>query len=269
MNHKNLKIIALCSMIFDHTFRIFSLDNVVIPVCNYLDHKGYSDLGWWLIEWFPMLLSYIGRLAAPIFLFCLVQGFIHTRNVKRYIVRIFITAIIAQVPYVLFDFVSCGFTNWWGFNILFTLGLGLLALTVMKYFHQRKQILLSIGSAALALALAWFLPIEGGQGYILIIFAFYLLRDSAMWKKALYFIPIIILSRFRLILLTLEAPSRLLASYISTCLLNIIGNYLGILITLFYSGEKGNIGKRFQYFFYAFYPLHFLVLAIIGYLLML
>ena len=267
MNHKHLKIFALCAMLFDHTVLIFPLEDLILPLCNGLTSQGYDHLGMWLLDWLPYILRYIGRTSAPIFLFCLVQGFLHTHDVRKYIARIFVTAIAAQGPYILFDLAQSrlyGMVGDWrdsGVNILFTLGLGLLALTVFEHFHQKGRTPLGYGAVILAGALARLLQLEGHEGYILIIFAFYLLRNSAVWKKVLVFIPIILLSRFRLVAFVCTEPRMLQA-----CVLNVLGNYMGILITFFYTGEKGNSGKGFQRFMYAFYPLHLLLLAIIGYL---
>ena len=45
----------------------------------------------------------------------------------------------------------------------------------------------------------------------------------------------------------------------------IFGNYLGLLIPIcFYNGQKGSISKTMQLGMYAFYPLHLLVLGMIG-----
>lgn len=42
----------------------------------------------------PIWFSYLGRLAAPLFLFCLVEGFIHTHNRKKYFLKIYLVSII-------------------------------------------------------------------------------------------------------------------------------------------------------------------------------
>ena len=62
-----LKTIALVLMLLDHIHYFFEFTGLV-PV------------------WFSML----GRLAAPLFLFCTVEGFAHTHNRKRYILRIWL-----------------------------------------------------------------------------------------------------------------------------------------------------------------------------------
>ena len=41
-------------------------------------------------EWFSM----VGRLGAPLFLFCLVEGFTHTHNRKRYFAKVYIISVI-------------------------------------------------------------------------------------------------------------------------------------------------------------------------------
>ena len=60
-----LKLIALVSMLMDHISYIF----------------GYTGrIPWWF--------GLAGRLAAPLFLFCLVEGFTHTRSRKKYFCRL-------------------------------------------------------------------------------------------------------------------------------------------------------------------------------------
>ena len=61
-----LKWIALVSMLLDHIHYFF----------------GFTS---WVPEWFSM----VGRLAAPLFLFCLVEGFTHTRSRKKYFAKVY------------------------------------------------------------------------------------------------------------------------------------------------------------------------------------
>jgi hypothetical protein len=268
MNSKQLKILALTAMFFDHFIRIFPLSDAIAPVGDWLYTIGQENLSVWVMSWIPYLLSYFGRLAAPVFLFCIVQGFLHTRNLKKYILRIFATGFLAQVPYILFELAEnqmYGIAGNWKevpLNILFTLGLGLLALWGYAKCAKKGNSVLGISIIVLAGALARMLQFEGGEGYILIIFMLYVIRNRSVWQKALIFIPVMFLARYRLIAYTLLENIEMLR----TCTLNVLGAYLGILMTGFYSGEKGNIGKRFQRFMYAFYPLQWLILAMIGFL---
>ena len=94
-----LKCIAMISMLIDHTS---------------VAYFGQTTL-----------FNVIGRIAFPIFAFQISEGYIHTKNLKKYLLRLFCFAIISQVPFMLF--VSM-FTNNFSFNIFGTLFVGLLAI---------------------------------------------------------------------------------------------------------------------------------------------
>ncbi|HKM20746.1 MAG TPA: TraX family protein [Lachnospiraceae bacterium] len=74
-----LKIFAIIAMTIDH------LTSVILP--------GY-DRTWWIV-----LLHIIGRLAAPIMWFMIVEGYRHTRDLKKYITRLFVFSFIAHFAY--------------------------------------------------------------------------------------------------------------------------------------------------------------------------
>lgn len=108
---------------------------------------------------------------------------------------------------------------------------------------------------------------EGGKGYILLAYIYYITRNRPRWQRALAYIPAVMLSRWGLILwVTESAGTAEMAGALRNCLLNVLGNYFGMLVTLADNGEKGRAGKGFQYFCYAFYPAHFAVLALVGFL---
>jgi len=111
------------------------------------------------------------------------------------------------------------------------------------------------------------LNMEGGKGYILLAWVCYITRDCPRWQRALIYIPAVMLFRRGLILWVIESVGTAeLAGALRNCLLNTLGNYFGMLVTLTDNGEKGRAGKGFQYFCYAFYPAHFAVLALVGFL---
>ncbi|HBB13405.1 MAG TPA: conjugal transfer protein TraX, partial [Treponema sp.] len=74
-----LKLFAIIAMTIDH------LTCVIWPGYNY---------DWWII-----LLHIIGRLTAPTMWFMCAQGYAHTRNVKKYIARLFLFAFISHFAY--------------------------------------------------------------------------------------------------------------------------------------------------------------------------
>lgn len=273
MSYKQLKIFAIGCMVFDHTVRIFPLHQIFAPLADLLWSGGYEGLADWLLDECILYIMYIGRLAAPIFVYCIAQGFAHTSNVRHYIGRVFLTAVIAQAPYTLFDLAEMrvlGVVGDWretGLNILFTLALALCVLWAHEELKRRKLLFLSPLVVAAATWLAMELRMEGGQGYIILAWVYYITRSCPRWQKALIYIPTVLLSRRGLVLWVAESlGTPELTRVLRNSLLNVLGNYFGMLVTLSDNGEKGRAGKGFQRFCYAFYPAHFALLALIGFL---
>ncbi|MFM9277385.1 TraX family protein [Paenibacillus jiagnxiensis] len=81
-----------------------------------IDHIGAafypSELAPWRI---------IGRIAFPIYTFALYLGYVHTRNMKRYMLRLLVLALLSQLPFMF----ALGTA---GLNVIFTLLVSLLAL---------------------------------------------------------------------------------------------------------------------------------------------
>ena len=85
-----LKIIAIITMLIDHIGAV-----VIAPVMIQRSGNLYMEDDLYGIY---SLLRTIGRIAFPIFCFLLVEGFVHTRNVKRYAIRLGLFAIISEIP---------------------------------------------------------------------------------------------------------------------------------------------------------------------------
>ncbi|MCS4454536.1 conjugal transfer protein TraX [Clostridium botulinum] len=69
-----LKLIGLFLMIFDHIHEMFGFTNNI-----------------------PVAFNWVGRIVAPIFIFMTVQGFIHTRNRKKYAIRLYIGSVLMNL----------------------------------------------------------------------------------------------------------------------------------------------------------------------------
>ena len=76
-------------------------------------------------EW----LTCIGRMAFPIFAFMIVEGYFHTSNVRKYILRLFAFAIISEVPFNLFYGSSVIFP--FHQNVLWTFLIAVLSVTLI------------------------------------------------------------------------------------------------------------------------------------------
>ena len=270
MDTKKLKLIAIISMFIDHLPRIITLKmweliagNIVLLFPN--KEEFINTL---IIDKIPIFMSYIGRLAAPIFMFCITVGFRYTKNIKRYILRVFMFALISQIPYILFmqaEEYASGFSKFditpfyeISLNIMFTLGLGLAALYFYEKLKDKNMIIRLIPIITTAL-IAHVIRTEGGYTYIIYIFMFYVLRDMSILKKAFIWIFIIIICRLSLMYQLLQMTDNI-ASVMATLRLNILGVYVGVFLTFFFKNKKIIINNVFKYLMYWFYPGHLILL---------
>ena len=64
-----------------------------------LDHLVWTIAPGYDRSWWVLLCHGLGRIAAPIMWFFIVEGFHHTRSVRRYGVRLFVFALLSHIPY--------------------------------------------------------------------------------------------------------------------------------------------------------------------------
>ena len=76
------------------------------------DHSSYVIFG------HSSFLNYIGRFAFPIFAYQISEGYVYTHNLKKYFLRLFVFALVSQIPFMLFLSI---FYNGFKLNIFFTL----------------------------------------------------------------------------------------------------------------------------------------------------
>ena len=111
-----LKWIAVVTMLIDH---------FAAAVYWQLDGKEYEIY---------RILRYIGRIAFPIYCFLLVEGFFYTHNVKKYIGRCLVFALLSEIPFNMAIFGKVWYPQ--GQNVYFTLTLGLCALVVLDKIRK-------------------------------------------------------------------------------------------------------------------------------------
>lgn len=208
-------------------------------------------------------MTYVGRMALPIFAFLMAEGYAHTSNVKNYKKRLLIFGLISEIPFNLMVSGSPFFI--FHQNVMFTLLLGLYAIEAterMKANHATgnliKNVFILMGLAILATILFVDYNIMG----VAMVVLFHLTRNAKLgklwqflgmfflnivWHKGLY-IPITIGS------LQFEFISQGFAMF-------------ALLFIWLYNGRKGCSNKVVQYFGYAFYPLH-MILLYVAWLLM-
>lgn len=227
-----LKIIAAIAMLADHIG------------CVLLNTSGPAYI----------ILRMIGRLAFPIIVFMLVEGFCHTRDVKKYLLRLAVFAVISEVPYNLcFSGTAFAASGMLGIpccnNVLFTLTAALMALWAIRdiFEIQEPQGCLKTLSkpvrgvlATVVVLLFAFITFLIGSDYAVIgvigACAMYLLRFDRL-KAALA-----------------EAAIQSIYS------LNDLPAFLATPLIRRYNGQRG---LKMKYFFYIFYPAHLLLLWVI------
>lgn len=207
-----LKLLAAITMLIDHGALIFSafLTGQVVYV-----------------------LRQVGRLAFPIFCFLAAEGYVHTRNKKRYAWSLLLFALISEVP---FDLMLRGSLSLDNQNIYFTMFFGVL----MMFFYEntdglkRALLMLCVGVTTILL------DVDYGIRGVLLIFLLYVLRGKPFAKTALAF-PL------------LSGGWAAFAAFIPINL---------------YNGKRGFIQTSWlKYSFYVFYPAHILLLLLIRSLL--
>lgn len=213
MNVLIIKMIALTSMIIDHYGAIFQSGTDIYRI--------------------------IGRLAFPIYCFLLVEGYIHTEDVKKYAKRLFVFALISEVPFDLAFYNKIGFVHQ---NIFFTLFIGLAAIYFIdnkegKYNFNKNLIMATAGISSIILSVDY--NIIG----IIYILAFYFTRNYPKSKR---------ISTVALVMLLANLSSSVLQQF----------SLLALPIIYFYNGELGPKNKALQILFYVAYPLHLLIFYI-------
>lgn len=207
-------------------------------------------------------MTYVGRIAFPIFAFQIAEGFRRTSDFRRYALRLLAFALLSEVP---FDLMYAS-TVFYPFhqNVMFTLLLGLLAIRGLDR-ARRERTARAAALGLLGLLGAWLagtlgMVDYGGMG-VLTVVVFYVFRDfplARLGQLACLFLLNMVF--FRGEYLTAEVFGRVLE-------LQTQGFALLALIPIgLYGGEKGRGGRVLQYGSYAFYPLHMLALYLIKFL---
>lgn len=217
-----IKIIAVISMLIDHTAA------GILPW--YIPAEGGT------IFIIYSVMRAIGRLGFPIFCFLLVEGFEHTRSIKKYGQRLFIFALISEIPFdLLFKGQILEFTYQ---NVYFTLFIGLIVMAACRFIENSSRIYISLKSFLCIAATAAGMVIAQ-------------LMHTDYGAIGIFCIMILYFTRFR-------KSTQIIAGCISFAWE--ITAPLAFIPIGFYNHKRG---LKMKYFFYAFYPAHLLILYLI------
>lgn len=205
-----IKLTALIAMFIDHTGDVFARQSGL-----YIWMRG------------------IGRLAFPIYCFLLVEGYHHTADVRKYLGRLGVFAVISEIPFDLcFEGKLMDATHQ---NVYFTLFLGLLMLVILE---RIPEIPLKLVVATVFCLAAQELHCDYRYiGILMIIFFEYYRR-------------IVVMRDFTQLMCNIRFSTALQG----------FGIFALIPIHL-YNGKKG---PSMKYFFYAAYPVHLLIIYFIA-----
>ena len=255
-----LKYIALITMVFDH-------------IQYFFEYTGKIPI------WFTM----IGRLAAPLFLFAVIEGFVHTHNRKKYFLKIYALAILMGL-------IQFGFYNFLhplvrpdGFfpknMMLSSFAILLVALQGIAWIQEKKY-LKGIPTLLFPLMLPWLMLLlylsgqdkptftlfinllnytvlpthtsisDGGTWLLLTGIAMYLCHKN-LKKEVLAFVTVSLVWVLMGIVLSRPSFQDLMFRYIEWM------EIFAAPLMLCYNGQRG---KGSKYLFYVFYPTHIYLL---------
>ena len=234
LNGNQLKLIAVISMLCDHA-AIRLLAYGLIPALYVAGENMAAERrnqAFWILR-------SVGRMAFPIYVFLLTEGFCHTRNRRRYALRLGVFALISEIPFDLLVYGKIWDTH--SQNVFFTLFLGVLMLTAVDWIgrntdaahSQYRQMAVVVGAALLA----WFLRTDydaAGIMLIAVLFWFRLTPDTA----CLAGFVLMAAAEFRPVYI----PGLAVSFFLIRC----------------YNGTRGS--WKGKWFFYLVYPVHLLVL---------
>lgn len=235
VSQEGLKLIATLAMLLDHI-------GAVLVYSLYMAARAAGDVHTVnaVVPLYQML-RIIGRIAFPIYCFLLVEGYHYTRDKKKYLIRLVICMILAEIP---FDLTSSGAIDWKDNSVMLTLVLGFLMMAGMDCMEDWKKLLAIPVFYGLAEDLG---SNYGGHG-ILIIAMLALTKDlpgEKLWRLLL--LPPLLRFGANVTFGGLTFPLELFG-------------LLALIPIFLYEGRKVTRNKWLQWSFYLFYPVHLLVI---------
>lgn len=222
-----LKIMAIIFMAMDHiyTYMNVALNNQV-----------------------PIWFGYLGKLAAPIFFYLIVEGFYHTRSKNKYMQRIFSMGILMIIVDLLFKIHN---------NIFLSLGFAIAMLSMIEQAKlsqkgSKKRIINTILSISFGVLGLFTEASLYGVGMVLI---FYFLRE----KKVAMTLAYIVFSLAGII--GFIGPNFIEAAFLWDYQWMMV---FAIIPILMYNGKLGISNKFIKWMFYWFYPIHLIIIVLIA-----
>ena len=266
LNALNLKLIAMVLMLSDHIWYVFLQEQ--------------ESFHW---------MTYIGRLAFPIFAFQIVEGFAYTHNFRKYVGRVFLFALVSEIPFNLAFYGTISYPEHQ--NVMFTFCIALLLLAVIEKARKKGRAVFVLTSAVCIVSgylLGYVLQVDYyGEG-ILMVMLFYFFRNMRFgWVGQLagllfvnfgiYGLRDTMVQWFTVALAMFHTDQSqwfTLGSYMfplpfftpnmSWVLTDQALAVLALIPIWMYNRKQGPHNRALQYACYAFYPGHLLILGLLA-----
>ena len=137
-----LKMIAIVTMLIDHIGAAVLARLLMVNGLGELNQTNTDAIMQWLsangaLYWTYTIMRMIGRVAFPIFCFLLVEGFLHTHDVKKYAMRLGLFALLSEIPFDLAFSSKILEFNYQ--NVFFTLFIGLLTMIAYRAVEEKEE----------------------------------------------------------------------------------------------------------------------------------
>lgn len=205
-------------------------------------------------------LTCIGRLAFPIFAFMTVEGYFHTKNLKKYVQRLLIFAVLSEIPFNL----MMGSRIFYPIhqNVLWTFLLGIW----MIWWNEKarsaplwRRALRGVSSVIVGLLVGTVTMVDYLGSGVAMVLTFYFFRGGKWWcfvgqLLALYWLNTEVLSGFSYQLELFGREIWIVRQSFAV---------LALIPIWCYRGRQGYHSQAFRWLCYSFYPAHMLILALI------
>lgn len=207
-------------------------------VCMAIDH--FFKTGLLLENTFTVI---VGRLAFPIFAFCVAEGIYYTHSKLKYTLTLFIFAVISEIP---FDYAFFKSFNWGHQNVMWTFFFAVSAITfaeeISKKFKIESWIVRPFFYILFPVFGMFFLVDYDIMGIIYVMIA-YSIKKLNVNDICKYIFIIILNIVFTLPWILIGATTQ-------------AWGLLALIPIAMYSGKRGSKSKVWKFLFYTFYPAH-------------
>jgi hypothetical protein len=224
---------------------------MIAIVAMTVDHLTWLLLPGYRVDVLTLSLHTIGRLTAPIMMYFVAEGYHYTENLKQYIFRMFLFAVIAHFAYAMMfakDFIPFQHTVFDQTSVMWAFALGLTALAVtknenpkLKPWHRSAIVWLC---AIAAFCADWSSPAA-------VIIVYFGLNRGNFKKQMMWFV--IYMAMYSMVYAIFLNPV-----YGALQMLTV----LAIPLLRCYNGQRGK-WKGMKWLFYIYYPAHLFILGAI------